>query len=292
MSSHRIFLIHKPSGPSSFDILRQIKKLPGYQKEKLGHFGTLDPFAEGLLLIGTGKALKLSDYIHQENDKSYKGVGLFGKKTASLDITEDFIEEESLNKEVPNLADLNQVAFNFKGKYLQVPPMYSAVKVDGKKLYKLARKGIEVERKATEREVFSFEITEQRESEISFEARVSKGTYIRTLFDDLCQKFESHGVLKTLVRTSIGSFHLDQAFSLGDLKSFAEFMDRGQPIFDVIKLKRIILSAQEALGLVQGKYIKANEGQEEELVWTSHPEKGVIGLAKIDKGQLKVVFNF
>lgn len=207
-----LLLINKPSGPTSYDMIRRLKRVvPGV---KIGHCGTLDPLAEGLLIILLGRATK-----HQAAlmalDKTYLCHIRFGVKTDSGDITGKEVARgcvpAPLTAEVlkPHLA-------SFIGVQTQVPPMHSALKHKGQPLYKLARKGISVERKERTITVYSMELSGLlNDSDIQFRVRCSSGTYVRTLAEDLASQLGSYATMVHLVRESIGPYTVDQAL-LGD----------------------------------------------------------------------------
>ena len=183
-----VIIVDKKKGRTSFDEIREIRKK--YNIKKVGHAGTLDPMATGVLIILIGDATKLSDYL-MDHDKEYIATLKLGQRTDTLDSEGQVIEE----KEVPDLSKKNieEVLFNLLGKSKQIPPMYSAIKVNGKKLYELARKGEEIERKEREIEIYEIKLIKIKEenkkiSEIEFKVKCSKGTYIRTLCEDIAKK--------------------------------------------------------------------------------------------------------
>ncbi len=210
-SSGEIILIDKPIGWTSFKVVNKIRKT--IEVKKVGHSGTLDPMATGLLIICTGKKTKeLSKYLGL--DKSYTGTMTLGKSSPSMDketeITETGIDE-SINEE-----SIKNAAKEFVGEIEQTPPMYSAIKVKGKRLYKLARKGVEVERPARKVKVNSFLIKNIKIPEVKFEVNCSKGTYIRVLANDLGKMLGCGGILSELRRTAIGEFRIEKALKVED----------------------------------------------------------------------------
>ena len=183
-----VLIINKPKGYTSHDIVNIVKK--ELNITKVGHAGTLDPMATGVLIILLGKATKLSNYL-MDHDKEYIATLKLGKRTDTLDSEGQIIEE----KEIPALSkeNINEVLLSFLGKSKQIPPMYSAIKINGKKLYELARKGEEIERKEREIEIYEIEFIKLKEennkvSEIEFKVNCSKGTYIRTLCEEIAKK--------------------------------------------------------------------------------------------------------
>ncbi|PJB12856.1 MAG: tRNA pseudouridine(55) synthase TruB [Flavobacteriales bacterium CG_4_9_14_3_um_filter_40_17] len=218
----KILLIDKPLKWTSFDVVNkvrfQIRKKYNLKKIKVGHAGTLDPLATGLLILCTGKMTKQIDSI-QSLYKVYEGTFHIGATTPSFDL------ETEVNKqfETNHISDeiLKNAAIKFVGKTKQVPPVYSAIQKEGKRLYELARKGIATEIEAREIEIFDFEITSFKLPEISFRAACSKGTYIRSLANDFGKAIGSGAYLSSLKRTEIGEYTLANAQTLdGFLASF------------------------------------------------------------------------
>ncbi len=214
LEAGEVLLVDKPLTWTSFDVVKKIK-IAG-KISKVGHAGTLDPLATGLLILCTGKKTKEIDN-YQAQTKEYTGKILLGKTTPTLDLEMPFDSETdtSLLTESMVLEAVNQ----FKGKLLQIPPIFSAIKIDGKRLYKKARKGkpIDVEIKPREIEVYEFEITEFALPEISFRITCSKGTYIRSLARDVGEKLGVGGCLSALRRTKIGDFSVENAWKLEEI---------------------------------------------------------------------------
>lgn len=212
-----IILVDKEKGKSSFNVVYKIRKAAGVKK--VGHAGTLDPAATGLLIVCTGKKTK-DISLFQEQRKVYSGVFCLGKRTLSMDSETDFIEEKEFYHITED--EINQAAESFVGKLMQIPPMYSAVKHRGKALYKYARKGVEVERKPREVNIYRFEIREIELPFVHFEIECSKGTYIRAIAEDLGIKLGCGAYLKELRRTRIGDFSVDDAIKIQDFQALCE----------------------------------------------------------------------
>ena len=203
-----IYNLYKPKNYTSFSVVRQVKKITS---EKVGHSGTLDPFADGVLVIGVGKSTKkLSEII--EYDKRYKGVIKLGEKTDTKDLTGSIIKKEDI-PEIKDI-DLNTLAKSFIGKHMQKPPMYSAKKIDGVRLYKLARKNISVERKPKEIEVKYLSCSLDGDGKLRIEVECSSGTYIRVLAEEICEKIGTLGHLIELTRTKVGPFNIDESLTV------------------------------------------------------------------------------
>ncbi len=205
-------LVDKPAGPTSHDIVDRVRRRFGLAK--VGHAGTLDPNATGLLILLLGRATKLSDKL-MSADKVYEGTIKFGEATNSYDADGE-LTAASL---VPPLTveELNQEAQGFVGDLMQAPPMVSAAKVGGVPLYKLARKGVEVERKARLVHIYSFRFSAYQEPIGTFKVACTKGTYVRSLAHDLGQKLGCGAHLATLRRTTSGSHRVEDAVAFPQL---------------------------------------------------------------------------
>ena len=205
-----IFLIDKPEHQTSFDVIRQLRKK--FNIKKMGHAGTLDPFATGLLIILVGKATKLSKYLIQDN-KSYETTYTFGAHTDSYDITGNLLKESSF---IPNIIDIND-ALNKLKTYQQEPPMYSAIKQKGQKLVNLARRGIEIERPKKEVHIHSYTIHSYVKPNISLTLSVSKGTYIRSIAVDLAAHLNTYAYVSKLRRIASGMYDISDAKLIDDI---------------------------------------------------------------------------
>lgn len=207
----QILLADKPVNWTSFDVVNKIRRL--IKVKKVGHAGTLDPLASGLLIICTGKKTKeISRF--QDQKKKYLGVITLGKSSPSMDLATE-VTEQTLPDDL-NGEKILTVRNKFLGKIEQVPPMYSALKHKGKRLYKIAREGKEVEREPRQVEVYSFDITKIDVPEIYFEISCSKGTYIRVIADDFGRELGCGGLLSLLRRTEIGDLNVKDAFKLDE----------------------------------------------------------------------------
>ena len=207
-----ILNLHKPVGWTSFDVVKKVRSV--IKEKKVGHWGTLDPFAEGVLIIGTGKDTKKLTSITGA-DKTYKARICLGEITDTLDTEGQVIEA----KPVPeiNADDIHKVLDSFLGTSCQIPPMFSAKKVNGQRLYKLARKNIEVKRDPVQINIKSIGLLDYLDHSLSFSVTCSKGTYIRVLGKDIAEKLGTVGYLKSLVRTQVGPYSID------DSKTVEEF---------------------------------------------------------------------
>lgn len=232
-------LIDKPKDWTSRDVCNKIQSI--LKNKKVGHCGTLDPFATGLLIVAVGNATKALSFL-EDFTKEYVAVLSLGKKTDSGDLTGNVVEE----KDVPTFTnlDLLNISKNMIGKSLQIPPMTSAIKVNGKKLYELAHKGIEIDREPREIEIYSLEMIQSNSKEIIFKANVSKGTYIRTLGEDIAVKLGTVGYLIDLRRTKINSIKVEDAISLEKVDS-----SKLISVFDVLSKFMDVVQVDEQLAI-------------------------------------------
>jgi tRNA pseudouridine55 synthase len=209
-----VLLIDKDYQWTSFDVIRKLRKI--LKIKKIGHAGTLDPLATGLLIVCCGKKTKeIQQFMALE--KEYTGTMVLGKTTPSVDLETAFDSESDVSHLVPG--DILNIVPQFTGMLQQVPPVYSAIKVDGSPLYKKARKGIEVEIEPRSVEAKHFEITEVDLPDIHFRLVCSKGFYVRSLVRDVGKALGVGAYLKTLVRTRIGDFRLEDAKTIDQLNS-------------------------------------------------------------------------
>jgi len=209
-----VILIDKPLEWTSFDV---VKKLRNRLKiKKIGHAGTLDPLATGLLILCTGKfTKKINEY--QDMPKEYTGTMLLGKTTPSVDFETAFDSKTDISHLKEEL--IEAALADFRGSIQQIPPQYSAVKIDGERVYKKARKGEDVVINPREVKIYDFEITDYKLPEISFKVSCSKGTYIRSLVRDLGDSLKTGACLIALRRTKIGNFDVESADELNDFIS-------------------------------------------------------------------------
>lgn len=204
-----ILLVDKPKGITSHDVVDRVRRI--FHMKKVGHAGTLDPMATGLMIILVGKATKVSQYL-MSMDKEYTGTMRLGQSTDSQDAEGALVEE----RPVPELTEAEVLAQikTFVGDQYQTPPMFSAKKVGGQPLYKLARKGKTVEREPRVIHISRFEMTDFASPEISFLVACSKGTYVRTIAHDLGEKIGCGAHLNVLRRTGIGDFRIEDGSTL------------------------------------------------------------------------------
>jgi len=212
-----ILLLDKPVGMTSNTALQRVKRL--FNANKAGHTGNLDPMASGLLPICLGEATKVSGFL-LDSDKHYTGTCKLGERTDSGDA--DGVVVETRPVEDYSEARIREVFSQFTGEISQIPPMHSAIKVNGQPLYKLAHQGIEIERKPRQVNIFSLELLRQAEDELDIDVHCSKGTYIRTLVQDIGEELGCGAHLNVLRRTGAGPFGIENSTTLAELEQLAE----------------------------------------------------------------------
>ena len=210
-----IIIINKNQGYTSHDIVHKIKKI---SKEKVGHTGTLDPMAQGVLPILIGKATQCSKYLIN-HDKIYKVKLKLGIKTDTADSEGNIIEKTEISPEILNEQKILQAINSMKGKQEQIPPIYSAIKVNGKKLYEYARKGQEVEIKPRQIEIYNINLNniDKENKIIEYTVNCSKGTYIRSLCEDIAKKLGTIGYMENLIRLKVGEFSIENSITLEEI---------------------------------------------------------------------------
>ena len=251
----KIIAIDKPKDYTSRDIVNIVaKKL---NTKKAGHTGTLDPLATGILVICTNKYLKLVENL-MNHDKEYIAEVIFGIETDTLDITGNILnkKEKEISKE-----ELIKVLDSFKGKSIQEVPKYSAVKVNGKKLYEYARNGIEVELPKKEIEIYDIELLDFNDNKFTFKCHVSKGTYIRSLIRDIGYKLNTYACMINLRRTKLGKVTLDDINTLEDIEN--NNIKELNPI-DILELNKEVITDDKIItkiknGCKLNKSINSNE---------------------------------
>ena len=218
-----IILINKEKGCTSHDVVYKVKKLT---KSKVGHTGTLDPNATGVLPLLIGEATKISKYLIN-HDKEYEVALELGKKTSTADVEGEVIEEKEVSAKSLEEQYVKGILKTFIGKQEQTPPIYSAIKINGKKLYEYARKGQEVKLEPRQIEIYDIELLNinKTEKQIRFRVQCSKGTYIRSLCEDIAEKLGTVGFMKELKRTVVGDFKIENAITVEELKEKIENKD-------------------------------------------------------------------
>ena len=211
-----IINVYKEKGFTSFDVVAKLRGI--VRTKKIGHTGTLDPDAEGVLPVCIGRATKVCDIL-TDKDKVYEAVMLLGVETDTQDTSGEVLRERPVEASEDAV---REAILSFVGDYAQVPPMYSALKVNGKKLYELAREGKTIERKARNVQILSIEILEMNLPRVRMSVHCSKGTYIRTLCDDIGEKLGCGGCMEKLLRTKVGVFELKDTLKLSEIDELAK----------------------------------------------------------------------
>ena len=254
---NEIVFVNKKKDMTSFDVCNKIRK--ALKLKKVGHTGTLDPNATGLMILLFDNATKVNQFL-VDDKKEYIATVKLGIKTDSLDIDGNIIEE---NDDKLENEDLNEILKSFIGKQKQLPPMLSAIKVDGKKLYEYFREGKEVDIKERDIEIFEIELLEKNIDSFTFRCLVSKGTYIRVLVQDILNKINKIGTLLELNRTKIDEFDIKDANEIEDIinnnyKSFS--------IYDILSKRYEIYECDDKKYILDGKSLKIDSDAEKVLV--------------------------
>jgi tRNA pseudouridine55 synthase len=258
-----IVLLDKEKGPTSFDIINSLKHK--FNISKIGHGGTLDPSGEGLLIALLGKATKISDYL--PDDKEYAIEAMFGKRTDTEDLEGEVVEEKPVPENLE--AKIKEIIPSFLGETMQVPPAYSAIKKDGKKLYELARAGKEVNPEPRKILIKSIDLLSVDSNIAKLKVVCATGTYMRSLVRDIGEKTGSCAVLSALRRTRIGTFKVEDAYKAGSLESLE---GKVIPIINALYDMPVVI-------LNSGMYEKVKNGMQ-----VNHSLKMLSGMCKMVYG--------
>lgn len=279
-----ILIINKSKGYTSHDVVAKVKKI--LNVKKVGHTGTLDPNATGVLPLLLNDGTKLSKYLI-EHDKEYIVTLKLGIRTDTLDSEGKILEERKVDSLV--LEDTEKILNSFIGKQEQLPPMYSAIKVNGKKLYEYARNGEEVELKPRKIEIYNIELIkiDKDKNEIEFKVDCSKGTYIRSLCVDIANKLGTIGYMKELNRTKVGIFEISDAITIDELENNKQLANNKLiEMEDLLKSKpKIILEDKNLKQFLNGVKITTNENED---IYKIYKEDGeFLGTGLIKENKLK-----
>lgn len=280
-----IIVINKPQGFTSQDVVSKTKKTLNIKKA--GHTGTLDPLATGVLPVLVGNYTKLSKYLI-EHDKIYRAKIKFGEKRETGDLEGKVIE--SSNIKIENIDEIKKVLDSMIGKQMQIPPMYSAIKVNGKKLYEYARNGEKIDIPAREIEIYklNFISFEEKNQILEIEVSCSKGTYIRTLCEDISQKLGTVGFMLELKRIQVDKFKIENALSFEDLEKNKENIDKYlikmEEVFD--NFPKIDLPVEKKELLLNGVKLKGFE-KLKEGTYNIYIDRKYIGLGIIRERNIK-----
>jgi tRNA pseudouridine55 synthase len=298
-------IIDKPEGFTSHDVVAKVRKILGIKR--VGHTGTLDPFATGVLVVMVGRATRLAQFLDKDR-KSYQALMRLGFSTDTGDKTGTKKSEDAAGRQAKITAEeLKTVLGTFIGESNQTPPMYSAKKIEGKKLYELARQGVEIERKPVRIKISQLKAIPQENGEIfshnedgtidvSFNVTCSAGTYIRVLAEDIAKDLGTFAHLVELRRTSAGAFDIAQAITLDDLAELKERGGLGRVLLPlptaVPHLAEIILSPEDTAQVLNGKQIavreRFNDGQQVKLL---DARRQMIAIAVYDPATKKLQPN-
>ena len=259
----KLLVVNKEKNLTSRDIVNNLTKI--FKIKKIGHTGTLDPIATGVLVCLFGKYTKLVDLL-TSLDKEYIAEIKLGIKTDTGDITGSIIENKSFNITKDNII---KVFEKFPQKYEQTVPKYSAVKINGKKLYEYARNNIEIELPKREVSIFSLELIDYEKDIIKFKTHVSKGTYIRSLIEDICEKLGTIGTMNNLIRTKQGGFDIEDSFILDDIKN-GNF--KFQNIHEFLKYPSIEINDELIKIIKNGGRIKNIYNVQDKVIFTYQGE--------------------
>lgn len=277
-----IIIVNKPKGITSFDVIRKLKKI--LRTKKIGHTGTLDPLASGVMLVCVGKSTKLAQDL-EAKDKVYVADFDIGYATDTYDTEGKKIAENHIEVSKENVIEATK---KFLGSIKQVPPMYSAIKMDGKKLYDLARKGIEVERSERDVKIEYINILNFGENKAQIQTKVSKGCYIRSLIYDIGKDLGTYATMTELLRIAVGDYSLEQAYTLEEIENLItknnfEFLKTVEEIFNypIYKLN----SEKEFTLFKNGNTVKINEKIENGR-YRIYFQNEFVGLANVEKNIL------
>ena len=285
-----IIIINKPKDYTSHDVVARVKKI---LNEKVGHTGTLDPNATGVLPLLIGQGTKLSAYLIN-HDKEYVVTMKLGQKTDTADIEGSIIEEKEVKKELITEENVKKILDSFVGKQKQVPPIYSAIKLNGKKLYEYARENKQVELKPRQIEIYSIKLIkiDILNKQIDFKVSCSKGTYIRSLCEDIAEKLQTVAFMKDLQRTKVGEFKIEDSITLEELEKFhnsAEFMNEHfisiEKFFENKEKNDIYLSEEKIEKFLNG--VKITYKLKNGMYRIYSKDKAFIGMGSVKNNSLK-----
>jgi len=275
-----IFNIYKEAGMTSHDVVNKLRKI--LKTKAVGHTGTLDPNATGVLVVAVGRATKVIEYM-ENDEKIYRAELTVGVTTDTEDIWGEVLESRELDKFDLTDERIRNVLESFIGINYQVPPMYSALKVNGKKLYELAREGIEVKREAREIQIFDISDIKIAKEKVCFTVHCSKGTYIRTLCKDIGEKLLCGATMSKLERIKAGSLDIKNSVRLVDLE-----IEPGKYLINLEnvlnKFPIIYLEGEDAKKYINGVKLSTNK---EDGKYRIYIENILYGIAKVEDGKLK-----
>lgn len=303
-----VFNIFKPAKLTSYDVVRHFKRHLPSGFGKIGHFGTLDPFASGVLMVGIGGAARLNDFIHDFLPKTYLAVGKLGIETPTGDYESEIIQRDEsiyLKREIASFSEAfieERLRSKFLGEYWQAPHKYSASKFMGKNMHEWAREGVEIKKAPVRRFVHDIKIVKYKFPYLSVRVTVSSGTYVRTLFSDMSNELGTIGSLIALVREKIGDNSIQQSIHKRDwpLDRQLPIIEKGKRIDEILPFDTAILDYSQALSFKNGAFLKPDQLNisrkyklSEEYLWISDEKKNLIGLGhRLMPHELRPKINF
>lgn len=276
-----VMVVNKPKGITSFDVVKKISQILG--THKVGHTGTLDPLAEGVLMVCVGNATKIVELLTAYDKEYIAGVKL-GLTTDTYDSEGKVLD----TKEVPENLSLEETIKSFQKTYLQEVPIYSAVKVDGKKLYEYARSGKEVELPKKEVTIHEIELLSQGKDEFTFRAKVSKGCYIRSLIHEIGLSLNTYAIMTSLTRTKQGKVSIEEAYTLDQIEK-GEY--KLYSIEEVLPYPVIEVEGETEFKIKNGVKI-SNDWKIENKVLFKDNKGHLLGIYQVEENELKVWKNF
>lgn len=296
-----IFNVFKPARVTSYDVVRHFKRHLPNGFGKIGHFGTLDPFASGVLMIGICGAARLNDFIHEYLPKTYIAVGKLGIETPTGDYTSEIIQRDDslfLKQEIASFSKEfieERLRQKFLGDYWQAPHKYSAAKFMGKNLHEWAREGVEVKKEPVLRRVHAIEVLRYQFPYLSVRVTVSSGTYVRTLFSDMANDLGTVGSLTALVRESVGDINIKSALHKKNWPNerSLEIIKQGLSVQSVLPFPSIRLNEDQTRGFKNGAFLRIIPEEQSLNYWMLDTEEKLLGLAqRHEDGQLRPKINF
>lgn len=302
-----VFNIFKPARMTSYDVIRHFKRHLPMGFGKIGHFGTLDPFASGVLMIGIGGAARLNDYIHELLPKTYLAVGKLGIETPTGDYESEITQRDDslyLKREIASFSAEfieERLRMKFLGEYWQAPHKYSASKFMGRNMHEWAREGIEVKKEPVLRFVHDIKVVKYKFPYLSVRVTVSSGTYVRTLFNHMANELGTIGSLIALVREQIGPANTKNAIIKRDwpIDKTLPIISKGMRIDDLLPFDKVHLTETQLLAFKNGAFMKKDElnidkrNLSNEYLWMEDEKKNLAGLAYISgPNEVRPKINF
>lgn len=285
--------INKPQGMTSFDVIRKLRKQCP-RKKKIGHLGTLDPMAQGVLPVAIGMATRLIEYLDKD-DKSYICTMVFGATSDTQDAWGDIVYNEGINI---NEKDILDILPEFTGWIKQLPPMYSAVHYQGQRLYELARKGVEVEREARDTEIKSLELlsvdlSDSARPEARIKVECSRGTYVRTLCHDIGASLGCGAYMSELIRTRSGVFELEDAVALNDIINDRNLIDSNLKAIDypLQSIDKVTLKSEDMVNrILNGNQVSIETDIEDAIVKVYNEQGELLSISRLmGNGEHKIL---